>query len=205
MKAIKIKQPPVGKLEWIFIAGEGRNQAMDGAPEKMQKTASMILNKDSKEAKGLIAQIDATWEQYKTENHKIKAATQPKSLGYKIVKDKDTDEETNDLIFSYKTNSRWPDGKPNNIKTYNAKGAEVDMGETIIGNGSLGVIHGSMGGYEYAGSFGISLYLSAVQIAKLVEGSSEAVETTDLSAVAGDDGFESTGDSMPAVGTQPDL
>jgi len=204
MKAITIKQPPVGKLEWVFIIGDGRNQAMEGQPEKMKKTASLVLNKDSKEAKGLIAQIDATWEQYKTENHKIKAATQPKSLGYKAVKDKDTGAETNELSFTFSTNSMWPDGKPNNIKTYNSKGQQVDMGETIIGNGSLGVVHGSMGGYEYAGSFGISLYLTAVQVAKLVEGQGVEVDAADISA-AGD--FDHTEDGMPAVATgeQPAL
>ncbi len=204
MKALKIKNPPVGKLEWVFIIGDGRNQAMDGQPEKMQKTASLVLNKDSKEAKHLISQIDATWEAYKAENHKIKAATEPKSLGYKAIKDANTGAETNDLNFTFKTNSFWPDGKPNKIKTYNSKGQEVDMGETIIGNGSLGVIHGSMGGYEYAGSFGISLYLTAVQVAKLVEGSGESVETEDISA-AGD--FDHTEDGMPAVtvGEQPAL
>ena len=205
MKAIKIKQPPVGKLEWCFVTGDGRNQAMDGSPEKMQKTASLVLNKDSKEAKHIVDQINATWELYKAENPKIKAATQPKSLGYKVVKDKDTDEETNDLVFTFKTNSFWKDGKPNIVKVFNAKGQAVEMGDTIIGNGSLGVVHGSMGGYEYAGSFGISLYLSAVQIAKLVEGSSDSVDATDLSAIAGDDSFESTGDSMPEVDVQPSL
>jgi len=206
MKAIKIQTPPVGKLEWVFVNGDGRDQAMDGQPPKMQKTATLVLNKDSAEAKGLIGQIDKAWEQYKSENHKIKSATQPKSLGYKAVKDSDTGAETNDLAFSFKTNSFFPDGKPNKVKTFNAKGQAVDMGETIIGNGSLGVVHGSMGGYEYAGSFGVSLYLTAVQIAKLVEGSGDSVEATDLSAIAGDDAFDSTGDGMPSVeGEQPAL
>ena len=208
MKAIKVKNPPVGKLEWVFIAKDGRNQAMQGQPEKMQKTATLVLNKDSAEAKSLTSEIDAAWEVYKAENPKIKPATKAKSLGYKAVTDKDTGAETNDLAFTFKTNSFWPDGKPNVIKVYNAKGVAVDMGETVIGNGSLGVIHGAMGGYEYAGSFGISLYLTAVQVAKLVEGTGAEVETTDLSAVAGEEAFDSTGDGMPAVdteGTQPKL
>lgn len=206
MKAIKIKQPPVGQLEWVFIQGDGRNQAEEGKPAKMQKTATLVLHKDSDEAKGLIDQINAAWEVYKAETPAIKSATQPKSLGYKAVKDQETGADTDMLAFQFKTNSFFPDGKPNNVKVFNAKGQEVDMGDTIIGNGSLGVIHGSMGGYTYTGTYGISLYLTAVQVAKLVEGSSDSVETEDISAV-GD--FETTGDGMPAIdagaGEQPKL
>ena len=207
MKAVKVKNPPVGQLEWVFIQGEGRNQAEAGKPAKMQKTATLVLQKDSAEAKGLIEQIEATWELYKSDNAKIKSATQPKSLGYKAIKDPDTGADTDMLAFQFKTNSFFPDGKPNNVKTFNSKGQQVDMGETIIGNGSLGVIFGAMGGYEYTGTFGISLYLTAVQVAKLVEGTGEAVETTDLSAIAGDEAFETAGDGMPVVATgeQPKL
>lgn len=207
MKAIQVKNPPVGKLTWVFVKGEGRNSAEAGKPAKMQKMATLELHKDSDEAKGLMAQIDATWEQYKAETAAIKSATQPKSLGYKLVKDPDTGAETDTMAFQFKTNSFFPDGKPNNVKTYNAKGQEVQMGETIIGNGSIGVIHGSMGGYTYTGTYGISLYLTAVQVAKLVEGTGAEVATTDISAAAGDDAFDSAGDNMPSVdaGEQPKL
>lgn len=206
MKAIKVVQPPVGTLEWVFISGEGRNQAEPGKPEKFQKTATLILKEGSKEAEGLISQIKAAWEVYKAETPAIKSATEPKTLGYKHVKDSETGADTDMLAFQFKTNSFFPDGKMNNVKTFNAKGQEVDMGDTIIGNGSLGVIHGSMGGYTYLGAYGISLYLTAVQIAKLVEGAGAEVETTDISAV-GD--FEATGDGMPSIdtsaGEQPKL
>lgn len=209
MKAVVVKNPPVGTLSWVFIKGDGRNTAEAGKPEKLQKMATLELHKDSDEAKGLIEQINAVWELYKAETAAIKPATQPKSLGYKPVKDKDTGADTDTLAFQFKTNSFFPDGKPNNVKVYNAKGQEVQMGETIIGNGSIGVVHGSMGGYTYTGSYGVSLYLTAVQVAKLVEGTGAEAETTDISAVAGDDSFDSVGDGMPAVnaeaGEQPKL
>lgn len=207
MKAIPIKNPPVGKLEWVFVNGDGRDQSEKKDGSKMQKTATLVLQKDSAEAKDLIIKIKGAWELYKADTAAIKSATQPKSLGYKAIKDADTGADTDMLAFQFKTNSFFPDGKPNKVKVYNAKGKVVDMGETIIGNGSIGVIHGSMGGYTFTGTYGISLYLTAVQVAKLVEGTGADVDAHDISAVAGDDSFDTAGDGMPEVdtGTQPAL
>ncbi len=204
---------PTGELRWVFIVGEGRDQSENNDGSKMQKMASLVLKTDSAECKKLTGDIKAVWEEYKAANpSKIKKATQPKSLGYKVIKDPDTDEETDETIFAFKTNSFYPDGKPNNIVVYSGGGKKlvngskyiidgVDFvpGETFIGNGSIGVIHGEAAGYEYAKQYGVSLYLKAVQLGTLVEGGGDDVDVTDISG--GSDNVEEVGEvaEMPAI------
>ena len=168
---------PLGELRWVYIAGDGKDQSMKNDGSKMQKIASIVFKKNSPEAKQLIEQINQAWEQYKAENPKIKPATKPKSLGYKHVIDKDTGAETDEVIFQFKTNSFFPDGKPNIIPVYNAKGQKVDLGNVEIGNGSIGIIFGEAGGWEYTGQFGITLYLKGIQLKKLVEKSSSNLDS----------------------------
>ena len=204
---------PVGELRWVFIVGEGRDQSEANDGSKMQKMASLVLHKDSPECKKLMADIDVVWKEYKAANPtKIKAATVPKSLGYKLIKDPDTDEETDEMIFAFKTNSKYPDGKPNNITVYSAGGKKLvngskyiidgidyDPAETFIGNGSTGILHGEAAGYEYAKSYGVSLYLKAVQLGSLAEGGGDDVTVADISG--GTDNVEEVGEAgeLPAI------
>jgi len=44
--ATKIKTP-MGELKYVFITGEGRNQAMPGEEARMQFVASLELTKNS--------------------------------------------------------------------------------------------------------------------------------------------------------------
>ncbi len=169
---------PLGELRWVYVNGDGRDQSEKQDGSKMQKMASIVFKKNSPEAKQLIDQINKTWEEYKTANPtKIKPATKPKSLGYKPVLDKETGEETDELIFAFKTNSFFPDGKPNTIPIYNARGQKVNLGEVEIGNGSIGVVFGEAAGYEFAKQYGISLYLKGIQLKKLIERSGSEVDS----------------------------
>lgn len=180
-KKTKIKTP-VGPLYWVFITGDGRDQSEDNDGSKMQKTASVVFHKDSPECKKLQNEIQAEWEKYKAANPtKIKKATEPKSLGYKPVKDPETDEDTDYVIFQFKTNSFFPDGKRNMVPVYDIHGQKVDLGQSLIGNESTGIIHGEMMGYEYLKSYGISLLLKGVQLATYKEPEVQ-IDTEDISS-----------------------
>ena len=209
----KILATPEGELRWTFITGDGRDQSKNNDGSKMQKMSSLVLHKDSKECKELQAVIDQKWKEYKAANpKKIKAATEPGSLGYKLIKDPETDAKTDFMIFAFKTNSFFPkDNKPNNIPVYSGKGKKLipgskyiinginyDPADTFIGNGSTGVIHYETGEYEFQGAYGISLYLKAVQIGTLVEGSAD-ITVSDISK--GTDNVEEVGEAgeMPAI------
>ena len=175
---------PLGDLEWINIDGEG----VENLSGKMVYRASLVLDGDKAEA--LKAKIDTFWKENKPSGFKKPA----KSLGYKdhTVKNQETDEyeETGKTVFTFSTATTFPDGQAKVIKTYNAKNRVVALGETKIGNGSKGAISGVMAIYgpTKTKEAGVSLYIDAIQITKLVEFSQDA----GFGAVDDEDGW--TGD-----------
>lgn len=189
--AMKIKTP-VGKLFWVRISGDGYDASIIGGEKsgdtKMVKSACLHLNKNSKECKDFIKLLETEWEDYKS-TKKIK--TPAKSMGFKPVLD-ENGKETEFIEFKFKTNSFFPDGKPNVVKVLNAKGNEIDLGDRLIGNESVGVIHGTVAPYTFAGSHGLSLYLVAIQLVKFVEysGGIEADDLSDLSEGDDEPAFE---------------
>jgi len=200
--ATKIKTP-LGELKYVFITGEGRNQAMPGEDARMQFVASLELAKDSKEHKALLAEIDREWVAYKDKNG-LKPAQQPKTNGIKTVMDKETGAETDKVLVTFKTDTKWKDGKPQVVKVFDHKGSDitsaVHSAQWSIGTGSTGVIHGSASGNNVGGAHKVTLYLTAVQIAKLVKYEGTAVELDELD---GDD--IDLGDSVSAIDEAPEL
>ena len=171
---------PKGELEWVNIVGEGKEN-MSG---KMQYVASVVLDGDA--AESFKDAIDAFWEENKPKGFK-KAA---KSTGYYLhtVKTDETDdegkpiyEEDGKTLFQFKTGTTYNDGKTKVIRTYNSKAKEVQLGEVKIGNGSIGQVSGAMGTYtnttpngKTVVDAGVTLYLDAIKISKLVEFTQDA-------------------------------
>lgn len=195
---------PKGMLEWVFITGEGKPN-MSG---KMQYTANVVLDpKVHAEHAEFLKKIDAYWEANKPKGFKGTA----KSLGYylyDLVLDKNGEPVLDDkgkktynpdgkVYLAFKTGTSYKDGSPKEIKIYNAKAKRVALGATKIGNGSIGHISGAMGVYENRGpkgnliDAGVTLYLDAIQITKLVpyEGGDAgfAADTDDEEAWTGED------------------
>lgn len=143
--ATKLKTP-VGELRYVFIKGEGRNQAMPGQPERMQFVASVVLKKDSAQHKQLLASINTEWDAYKSANG-LKPAQQPKTNGIKPVMDKETGAETDYVLATFKTNTKWADGNPQVVKVFDHKGNDIttafQKADWSIGNGTTGIIHGT--------------------------------------------------------------
>lgn len=200
--ATKIKTP-LGELKYVFITGEGRNQAMPGEEARMQFVASLELTKDSKEHKALLAEIDREWQAYKEKNG-LKPAQQPKTNGIKPVMDKESGAETDKVLVTFKTDTKWKDGKPQVVKVFDHKGSDITAAvhgaQWSIGAGSTGVIHGSASGNNIGGAHKVTLYLTAVQIAKLVKYEGTAIELDELD---GDD--IDLGEAVSAIDEAPEL
>ncbi len=198
----KVVKLPVGDLMWVSIdvdgidRGEGTNP--DGTPVvKMKREAGVRFKEGSKEAKEVMSIFDAMWEEYKTSNPKIKSATEPKSLGYKVETRENEEtgakEPTGYIIVSSSTNSFFKDGKKAVVALYDEQGEVLDPDEFDIGNGTIGSIYVQPAGYEYMKSFGVTSYLKAVQIIKstLKPSSSvviepEAIDTSAYEAATGE-------------------
>jgi hypothetical protein len=207
----------VADLRWVFITGEGRNNAMKGEEPHMQYTASVLLDKNGPEHKAIEAQIDAEWEAYKKE---FGVKGKPKTNGIKDYMipsptgeiDPDTEEvlkvESGKVLVTFKSNTTWKDGKPQVIKVFKPDGSDitaaVHAAAWSIGEGSRGIIHGVAQGNNVGGKDKVTLYLSAVQLQKLVkyEGSSIETEVIDdgEDIDLGDDGMEAVStDNKPAL------
>jgi hypothetical protein len=215
----------VGPLKYCFIKGEGRNQAMQGQPEKYMYVASIETEKGSDLYKDIKAQIDATWKEYAEANNVKGGPAKNKygepMLGIKTVYvDSETEEDeygtplkvaTNKVLITFKTNVKWSDGKQNMVKVLKGSGADITTAfhaaPFSIGEGSTGIIHGVAAGNDAGGNHKVTLYLSGIQLQKLVKYSGsdiEAAEMDDYDDIEFEDGMEAIPETQ-AAGAKPNL
>jgi hypothetical protein len=176
-KPILAIKTPVGDLNWVFITGDGKEDLNGNA----RYSASVYFN-NAAEAEPFKKELLAFWEA-----NKPKGSTKAKSIGvYQEVKvlgevgklsqksvtqvlDPEEFAPTGRIIVSAWTGTTMPDGKSKKVKTYNAKGAEVALGERVIGPGSRGRLAVAAQVYENGPNKGLSLYLNGIQLTKFVE------------------------------------
>lgn len=218
MAGSKVKTK-VGNLKYVFITGEGKNQAMPGEPKRMQFVASIVMPKDGEAHKAFEAQINAEWDTYKAQ---FGVKGRPKTNGIKdeFIKDPkgeidpDTEEvkriPTGNVIATFKTNTTWPDGNAQVVKVKDRKGkditAAIQAADWAIGEGSQGIIHGIAMGNNVGGTHKVTLYLAAVQLAKLVkyEGNDVDCDEIDGEDIDIGDGVEAI-DNSDTTDNSPDL
>jgi len=209
-KALTKLITPKGELRWVTITGEGKEN-MSG---KMQYVASIVLDpKNKAEDKAFVDKVDAFWQENKPA---FMGKRKAKSLGYflcdplldeagdPILDDEDKPKYDPDgrVMVTFKTGVSFPDGSTKVVATYNSKAKKVALGNTKIGNGSIGFLSGAMDIYEVKAKdkstdAGVTFYLNAIQINKLVEYSDDAgfapsEDDEDEGGWTGDEGFEGT-------------
>ncbi len=170
------------ELRWIFINGDGSLNELKTPPAYEYK-ATAVLPRDK--AQPFMDQLDAFWLQYNG-GKKVKA----KSLGYKIEED-EAGEPTGMVSFTFKTNTAFKqkDGteKPTVVRVFRGNGTEITRdyhaADKKAGNGSEGILHGTMAIYDRPAAKGVTLYLSAIQFTKFVEYSG----SVDVSSVTEED------------------
>lgn len=188
MSNIKKFESARGTLEWVTITGEGKPN-MSG---KLEYLATLVLEGDA--AASLRAEIDAFW----SENKPAKFSKDAKSLGYydhtEATGDVDEDGKkiyapTGKTSFRFKTGTTYRDGKQKVVQVYNSKGNKVVLGDTQIGNGSIGRIKGAMGIYINANpktgqaiDAGVTLYLDSIMLLKLEQYEAGGFSTHDEDA-----------------------
>lgn len=158
-----MERSPKGILSWVFVTGQGKeNYNKDG----YIYTANLSLDTDSEQCENLVNKIKESFKDT------FGSKSKPKSLGYR--------EEDGKTIFNFKTGAAFKDGTPTKIIIYNKNGTQIDLGETKVGNGSEGAIFFDIGTYTNGASKGVSLYLKAIQITKLLEYSTLPIEAEPL-------------------------
>lgn len=206
----KVKTANTGlPLKYVFVTGDGRNGAMPGEPENMIYSASCIMKKDSPEHKALVSELTKVWDDYKVSDPDAKGTLKTAAIKPVMVDDPsgEIDPETekvkkiptDEVIVTFKTGVKWPDGNKKVIKKFDHKGNDItvaiDNAQWSIGEGSTGIIHGIAEGNKTGGKHKVTLYLQAVQLAKLIKYEGDSV---DASEIDGED--LDLGDYVAAVG-----
>lgn len=192
---------PLLPLSWVNIAGQGKlkmNAEDDGKPENYNYTAT-VTYPDEATMKADKKLFDTFWRE-----NKPQGCTKQNYDMFKPEMEPDLDadgkeqfDEDDALIkkptgrwtLAAKTITHWPrDGKQNVVKTLRANGTHLAIGDKVIGEGSIGVLHGSVGINAFPGNEGLAFYLTTVQLKKFVEYTgSDEVDATDLGE---DEGME---------------
>lgn len=185
-----------GLLEWVTITGEGK----ENLSGKMQYTANLVLT-NPEDIAAVKEQINTFWEANKPKGF----SKPPKSTGVyehtvasgeKDENGKNVYKPSGHMYLSFKTGTSYTDGKPKVIKVLNSKNNPVVLGETKIGNGSIGRIAGVMGIYTNKTKqgvvleAGVTLYLDGIKLLKLEEFSGGPAFGND------DDEFEAVGEQF---------
>jgi len=207
---------PLVPLEWVNVRGQGKlrmNADDNGDPNNYQYVATGILTKE--QADVLNKTVDAFWRKNKPSGvgkrkfELIKEETKVvKDAEGKPVLDEDDEpvkEKTGNWIVQAKTNTVWPDGKANLPKILGSNGKPVSDEHAAvtdgIGNGTLGIIHGTLGITAYSGNEGVVFFLSGVQIKEstLKAAGSDDIEAEELEDDVADTTVEESNGEGPAV------
>ena len=173
---------PLLPLSWVNIQGVGKlkmNKEDNQDPANYNYTATVTYpNEDAMKADKAI--FDKFWR----ENKPAGTTKQSYQMFKPVMKDvlgadgKPTLDEddakikvpTGEYSLTAKTITHWPkDGKQNVVKVLRGNGNPLNIGDKVIGVGSIGVLHGSLGINAFGGNEGLAFYLDAVQLKKFVE------------------------------------
>tara|TARA_B110000211_G_C14066267_1_gene547794 strand:- start:1782 stop:2396 length:615 start_codon:yes stop_codon:yes gene_type:complete len=166
-------QTPLGEFSWVTISGKGKDYVskLGKSDNNYKYFVSIMLSKQ--DGAKLIKDIET---EYSNSSHYLpvpdgrrpyyviaKEQTEVNSKGnqHHVIAD------IGKVVFKFSTGTKWPDGGHKSINVYNSRGIDIteDFKETKIANGSLGCVNGTFGIYDR----GCTLYLDAIQIAKLIE------------------------------------
>lgn len=173
---------PLLPLSWVNITGQGKlkmNADDNGEPANYVYTAT-VTYPDEATMKIDKKIFDTFWRENKPagctkQNYEMFKPEMEPDLDADGKEQFDEDDAlikkpTGRWTLAAKTITHWPkDGKPNVVKVLRGNGDRLNLGDRVIGEGSIGVIHGSIGINAYSGNEGLAFYLSSVQLKKFVE------------------------------------
>ena len=192
---------PILPLAWVNISGQGKlkmNAEDNGDPANYNYTATAVYPDEAAMKKDK-AVFDKFWRENKPQgctkqNYDMFKPEMEPDLDDRGKEQYDEDDAlikkpTGRWTLAAKTITHWPrDGKQNIVKVLRGNGKALDLGDRMIGEGSIGVIHGSLGINAFPGNEGLAFYLQAVQLKKFVEYvGNDNVEAEDLGE---DEGME---------------
>jgi len=196
---------PLLPLSWVNIAGQGKLK-MNKDPESTDPAdynyTATVTYPDEASMKKDKAIFDKFWKENKNagltkQNYDMFKPEMEAVLDAQGNEQHDDDDAiikkaTGRWTLAAKTLTHWPrDGKQNVVKVLRGSGAPLNIGKKVIGEGSIGVLHGTIGINAFAGNEGLAFYLNAIQLKKFVEYSgADDVHADDMGEDEGMDGLD---------------
>jgi len=156
---------PLLPLAWVNITGQGKlkmNKDANSEDPKDYNYTATVIYPDEAAMKPHKAMFDKFWRENKPagctkQNYDMFKPEMAPVLDAAGKEQHDEDDaiikaETGRWTLAAKTLTQWPDGKPNVIKVLRGNGTKLDLGDRNIGEGSIGVLHGSVGINAYSGN-----------------------------------------------------
>jgi len=176
------QKTPLLPLSWVTTRGQGKMKKNDplkpldeNDPSSYNYCATVTMSKE--QAESIKKVFDKFWRENK-----------PAGVGkqkYEVVKEEfvkvldaegkpkvDEDDEpikeaTGKWTMLAKTLTVWPDGNTNVVKLLGSNGSELQEGHALekgCGDGTMGILHYSVGINNFADNEGLQVYLNGVQI-----------------------------------------
>lgn len=170
---------PLLPLFYVSARGQGKlnmDAEDNGEPSNYHYCATVKMTKE--QADDMNKVVDKFWRDNKPDGvgkrkYELVKEEMVKVIGPDGKPMKDADDEpirkaTGLWTIQAKTITHWPkDGKPNVVKLLGSGGQLLSEDHTIgegCGEGTMGIIHGSLGINSYSGNEGVQFYLNGVQI-----------------------------------------
>lgn len=205
-----------GPLQWTHVSGKGApkygKQYTSEDPADFEYKATRIVT--AEEAKVIQAEINEFWKANKPAKIAKPSSTFLKPI-LEATNEKDEygepiKKESGKYSVTASTNASFK-GKEGYVSTkivlLRGNGTEIPanhplvVGTVGVGEGSEGIIHGSLAVTEYEGKAYVKFYLKGVQFSKFVPYEGSGVEADDIGVT--DDGFDTDGlDVEPVTGPQ---
>ena len=203
-KTVKMSyKTPLLPLSWVTITGDGKlkmNKDGSGGSSDYNYTVTVTFP-DEVSMKVEKAKFDKFWRENKPAGLTKQSYDmfKPEMTADLDANGKEQFDEDDALIkkptgrwtLAAKTLTQWPDGKANVVKVLRANGNPLDLGDKLIGNDSIGILHGTVGINAFPGNEGLAFYLNTIQLKKFVEYTDgDEVEAEDLGDDEGLDDVE---------------
>jgi len=177
-KAKLAYKTPLLPLIWVNVRGTGKlkkDKEDNQEAENYNYTATVTFPNEAEMLKQKEI-FDKFWKDNKPQGVGKQKYEMFKPVMVPTLKDgkeqRDADDEivkhhNGEYTLAAKTGTKWPDGKVNVVKLLGSTGKELQVGHPLekgCGNGTLGILHGTLGINGFSGNEGLQFFLNGVQI-----------------------------------------
>lgn len=169
---------PLLPLSWVNVRGVGKlkkDKEDNQSAENYNYTATVTFQTEAEMLKSKEI-FDKFWKDNKPQGVGKQKYEMFKPMMVPTLKDGKEQRDADDEVIKHhngkytlaaKTSTKWPDGKSNVVKLLGSTGKELQEGHPLergCGDGTLGILHCTLGINGFSGNEGLQLFLNGIQL-----------------------------------------